>query len=140
MAFELGRPHRIPTVARASTAIHFTHPIAMPEPSRIQPEELSKAIVKAVELAKAKHKLTLEPFLFQQDVARIPWWIIGRRLRDIDDLKQAHIVAETITSAVNAKGNVFQPATLRVDKDILVGFIERFGNQVEVPEMLAGPG
>ena len=112
----------------------------MPEARRISPEELSKAVSKAVELAKTKHKLELQPHLFEQDFARLPWWIIGRRLHETDNLEQAHAISETITSAVNAKGNAFQPATLRVDKDVLVGFIERFGNQVEAPEMLAGPG
>jgi hypothetical protein len=113
--------------------------IPMPEARRIRPEELAKAVGKAVELAKTKHKLDLEPYLFEQDFARIPWWIVGRRLRESDDLKQALTISETITNAVNDKGTAFQPATLCVGKDILVGFIERFGNQVEIPTSLMGP-
>ncbi|MCC7013347.1 MAG: hypothetical protein IT454_12355 [Planctomycetes bacterium] len=110
----------------------------MADPRRIRPEELSKAVAKAVDLARAKHKLELHPHLFQQDFAHLPWWIVGRVLRERVDLDQAHKVSETITQSINAKSDAFQPATVRIGDDILVGFIERFGNQIELPNILGG--
>lgn len=108
--------------------------------ARIRPEDLSKSVSKAVELAKAKHKLDLQSHLFQPDFTRLPWWIVGRIVRDRVDLDQAHKISETITAEVNAKGDAFQPATIRIGGDILVGFIERVGNHVEVPDLLQGGG
>jgi hypothetical protein len=112
----------------------------MADSHRIRPEELSKAVAKAVSLAQAKYKLELQPHVGPQDFARLPWWIVGRVLRERIDLDQAHKIAETITAGVNAKHDGFQPATVRLGDHILVGFIERFGNQVEVPNALLGGG
>jgi hypothetical protein len=112
----------------------------MADSHRIRPEELSKAVAKAVSLAQTKYKLELQPHVGPQDFARLPWWIVGRVLRERIDLDQAHKIAETITAGVNAKHDGFQPATVRLGDHILVGFIERFGNQVEVPNSLLGGG
>lgn len=112
----------------------------MPEAARIRPEELSKAVTKAIEIAKSKHKVDLQPPLFQQDILRVPGWIVGRVLRDQLDLNLAHKIAESITDSVNGKGSGFQPATVRIERDIHVGFIERFGNQIELPGSFQGPG
>lgn len=112
----------------------------MPQADRIRPEELSKAVAKAIEIATSKHKVELQPHLFQQDIVRVPGWIVGRVLRDQLDLNLAHKIAESITSSVNGKSGGFQPATVRIDRDILVGFIERYGNQIELPGSFQAPG
>lgn len=112
----------------------------MADSQRIRPEELSKAISKAVEIAQAKHKVQLQAHPIQPDFARIPWWIAGRVLRDRIDLDQAHKLAETITLSVNGKSKAFQPVTARFGDDILVGFIERYGGNLELPQQILGGG
>ncbi len=112
----------------------------MSDSPRIRPEELSKAVAKAVSLAQSKHKLALQAHPIQPDFARLPWWIVGRVLRERVDLDQAHKVAETITASLNGKGDLYQPVTARFGDDILVGFIERFGGQLQVPEHILGGG
>ena len=56
------------------------------------------------------------------------------------DLDQAYKAAETITAAVKITGVELQPVAMKIDKDILVGFIERHGGQLEIPDLLAGGG
>jgi hypothetical protein len=112
----------------------------MPEPRRIRPEELSLAVSKAVKLAQSRHKLELHEHLIQPDFARLPWWIVGRVLREQVDLDQAHKVSTTITESINGKVGAFQPVTIKISDQILVGFIEKFGNQLELPGQLFGGG
>ncbi len=112
----------------------------MSDSPRIRPDELSKAVAKAVSLAQAKHKLELHPHPIQADFARLPWWLVGRVLRQRVDLDQAHKTATTITASVNGKGNAFQPVTVCFGDDILVGFIERFGGHIQPPQHLLGGG
>ena len=105
--------------------------------------DLSKRIADAIKLARDRHKdVEFEQGLFEQDTFRLPWWIVGRVLRDKVDLDQAHKIAEDITRSVGAKDLQLHPVTLRINRNILVGFIERFGRQIEPPAggAFGGPG
>jgi len=93
-----------------------------------------------VKLAQSRHKLELHEHLIQPDFARLPWWIVGRVLREKIDLDQAHKVSTTIAESINGKNGLFQPMTVKISDQILVGFIERFGNQIELPNQLFGGG
>ena len=96
--------------------------------------ELAKLIAKAVEKARARHKdLELTPALFDSDAIRIPWWIVGRVARGPLDLDKAYKVAEDIAQATAPNGPVLQPVAMKLGKEILVGFIERYGRQFEPP-------
>jgi hypothetical protein len=108
------------------------------KPIRVSNRELAKAVENAVEKASANH--SLEVHLFQQDFVHLPWWIIGRVLRDQNDLTKAHELARSITKNVKLPGIDLQPATICIDKDILVGFIERNGGAFGVPGSLGGSG
>jgi len=103
--------------------------------------DLSKLVAKAVELARDRHKdVEFSQGLFDQDTFRLPWWIVGRVLRDKVDLDQAHKIAEDITKGVG-EGLELHPVTIRINRNILVGFIEKFGRQIEPPGGGAfGPG
>jgi hypothetical protein len=102
----------------------------------VSQRELAKAVNKAVELAARQHKLKLESNLFERDLIKTPPWIFGRVLRGQVDLDQAYKAAETITSNVKFADAEFQPVALRINRDILVGFIERFGDRVQVDDFL----
>ena len=104
--------------------------------SRVSQKDISKAIEKAVSVASRKHRLQLEPNLLHGNVFRTPWWLVGRVVRDGTDLNQAFGAAEAITAGLNQPG--LQAVALKIDKDILVGFIERFGPQLNMPEVLGG--
>lgn len=108
--------------------------------ARVSQRELASAVGKAVELASRKHKLRLEPNLFERDVFQVPWWIVGRVVRERADLDQAFKAAETITSGVKFPGVELQPVALKINADILVGFIERFGDRLEPPFFINGGG
>lgn len=105
---------------------------------RIGQRELAHAVDQATSLAARKHKLKLEPNLFQRDVFHLPWWIVGRVLREQVDLDHAFKAAETITQGVKLDGVDLQPVALKIQGDILVGFIERFGDRLEIQDTLLG--
>ena len=87
--------------------------------------ELRAAIDKAVNLAVKRRKLKVEAPLFGGDTFQINPWIAGRVVRDIS-LEKADELAVGITKTVGDLGiGDLVPATIKIDDDILVGFIER---------------
>lgn len=109
------------------------------EVARIGPRELAGAVHKAVGLAASRHKLDLEANVFDRDDFRLPPFINGRRCRGID-MDQAFKAAETIVDNLGLKDAAVQTVALKIDKDILVGFIERFGDQFVVQDTFQGYG
>ena len=90
-----------------------------------QSRELRAAINKAVDLAVKRRRLKVEEPLFGGDTFRINPWIAGRVVRDIT-LEQADELAVSLTKSVGKLGiGDLVPATVKIDDDILVGFIER---------------
>ena len=85
---------------------------------------LSKSIDKAVALAAKRHDVA-----FGGDNIILNWEILGRILREMQlggrDTRLD--VANTILK--NVPGVKGQPVVTKIGKDILVGFIERVGNQ-----------
>jgi len=112
--------------------------MARSQVTRISQKELSAAVEKAVSLASRKHKLELEHNLFDRDVFRLPWWIVGRMLRDNVDLDQAYKAAESITTGLRIPEVDLQAVAVKIDKDILVGFIERFNGQLDIGDFRPG--
>jgi hypothetical protein len=108
--------------------------------SVVTQEQLSKAVDAAVKIAGERRKLALQPPIFDLDHIRTPWWIVGRVIRDKFPLDDAHQISEEITKAVRVDGVTLQPTTIKIDKDILVGFVEKYGGQLPVPDLVAGPG
>ncbi len=85
---------------------------------------LSKSIDKAVALAARRHDVS-----FGGDNVIVNWEIVGRILREMKaggrDTRLD--VANTILKGLpGVKG---QPVVTKIGKDILVGYIERVGNQ-----------
>jgi len=109
------------------------------EVARIGRRELAGAVHKAVGLAASRHKLDLQANLFDRDDFRLPPFINGRRCRDID-MDQAFKAAETIVENLGLKDVAVQTVALKIDKDILVGFIERFQDQFEFQDMFQPGG
>jgi hypothetical protein len=110
---------------------------------RVQREKLAAAVAKAVKAASAKHGAPkLEPHLFQQDIARLPWWIVGRVLHEhAIEFDRAHDISSQIAANVSKTiGVPLQPSTLIIDKDILVGFIEHIGGDLEIGDLMGGGG
>jgi hypothetical protein len=85
---------------------------------------LSKSIDKAVALAAKKHDVA-----FGGDNVIVNWEILGRILREmkVGSGDTRLDVANTVLK--NLPGVKGQPVVTKFGKDILVGFIERAGNQ-----------
>lgn len=105
---------------------------------RIGRRELSTAIDKAVGIAVSRHRLEFQPNHFGRDQFQLPPWIVGRLVRGKIDLDQAFKSAETIVEAAGFGDQNLQAVAIKVDKDILVGFIERFGDQLDVGDLIGG--
>lgn len=109
----------------------------MDKPERISAAEFGQAVQEGVRAAAKRRKLDLRTSL-GSDYYTLPWWIVGRQVRDVD-LKVAHEFAVQVTEAVQTKSGIeLSPALTMIDGDILVGFIERFGNEIEVPQNRLG--
>ncbi len=91
---------------------------------QISQKTLADAVDKAVRIASKKHELALDTNLFGKDVIKTPPWIVGRVIRGEASLDQAYATAEAIAKGVELEGVVLQPVALKINKDILVGFIE----------------
>src|SRR3954463_13901487 len=99
----------------------------MPEAQRIPLKDLNAAVERAVGWAPERRKLSAEPPVFGGDFYRVPWWLVGRKLRDQVNLDEAYEFAQQVSEAVSAEaGFELVPAVTIIDKDILCGFIERF--------------
>lgn len=81
---------------------------------------INRAVDAAVKIAAARHDLAVD-----KDTLLHRWEIVGRRLRDVKDLNVAYRFAEDVAQRVKIGGLKVDPVLTRIDKDILVGFIER---------------
>ena len=86
----------------------------------ISVRDLSKSVDRAVALAGKRHGVKTEP-----DNLIVNWEIIGRILRDVQDANAAFEFANDVTRGVKVRGVRAQPVMFKLDRDILVGFIER---------------
>ena len=107
--------------------------------SQVSQKTLAAAVDKAVRLASERHELELDTNLFGRDLIRTPPWIVGRVIRGEVSLDQAYVTAEAIARGVEIDGVDLQPVALKINKDILVGFIERFGD-LRVSDIAGGGG
>ncbi len=105
----------------------------MPTSNRLSSAEFGKAVEAAVLTAAKRNKLADLRTSLGSDYHHMPWWIVGRQVRDVD-LSQAQAFATQVAADVGKKSGVeLLPALTLIDGDILVGFVERFGNDLEVP-------
>ena len=82
--------------------------------------DLSKAVDRSVALASKRHELATEAGNLM-----VNWQILGRILRNFEDLNQALSFAKDVTRGVKIQGLKGQPVVLKVGPDVLCGFIER---------------
>jgi hypothetical protein len=85
---------------------------------------LSKSINKAVALAAKRHDV-----VFGGDNIIHNWEIIGRILREMQlggPDTRLDVASTVLKNIPGAKG---QPVVTKIGKDVLVGYIERIGNQ-----------
>ena len=101
--------------------------------NRLSNADFGKAVETAVQNAAKRNKVSDLRTAVGSDFHHTPWWIVGRQVRDLD-LAQAQKFAEAVTADVSKRSGFDLMATLTVvDGDILVGFIERFGNDIQLP-------
>lgn len=86
----------------------------------ISTKDLSRSIDKAVAIATKRHGVAAQP-----GTLVVNWEIIGRVLRELGDMNTAFQIATDITKNVKVKGIQGQPAVAKIDRGLLVGFIER---------------
>jgi len=85
-------------------------------------KELSASIDRAVRLAAERHQVKAEP-----SSLLINWEILGRILREFEDMNEAFKFATEVTKNVKVQGIKAEPACLKIGRDILCGFVERAG-------------
>jgi hypothetical protein len=88
----------------------------------ISVKELSSSIDRAVKLAAERHRIKADP-----SNLLLNWEILGRILREFEDMNAAFNFATEVTKNVNLQGVKAEPAMLKIGRDILCGFIERAG-------------
>jgi hypothetical protein len=88
----------------------------------ISTAKLSKSIDRAVALAMRRHAIR-----FEKPNLSIKWEIIGRIIRELEDMNGAFAAAKEITKNVEIAGIKATPACCGVDGGILIGFVERAG-------------
>ncbi|HEY0519059.1 MAG TPA: hypothetical protein VGC84_06165 [Ilumatobacteraceae bacterium] len=110
----------------------------MASANRLSNLEFAKAVESAVQTAAERNKLGDLRRAVGSDIHQMPWWIVGRQVREAD-LRQAQQFAEAVTAEVGERsGFDVVPALSVINGDILVGFVERFGNDVPVPGRFGG--
>lgn len=110
------------------------------EAERVANSELSAAVSKAVNLAIERRGLTAERGPFGSDHFRVPWWVVGRLVRDVEQADAFDLARQVTDDVAGELGFDLVPAMTVVDRDILVGFIERFEGRIPVPHgRLGGP-
>jgi hypothetical protein len=105
-------------------------PIFVPEEGHSMPtrraevvslDKLSRSIDRAVAIALKRHMLKPE-----KPNILLNWEIIGRVVREFDDMNAAFAAAKDITKSVELQGIKATPACCGVDGGgILIGFVER---------------
>jgi hypothetical protein len=86
----------------------------------ISAKDLSTSIDRAVAAAVKRHKVKAEP-----SNLLINWEILGRILREYEDMNAAFNFASEVSKNVELRGFKTSPAVCRINRDILVGFIEK---------------
>jgi hypothetical protein len=98
-------------------------------PRAVSVVTLTKAIDKAVAVAAERHKITVE-----RETIQHKWEIIGRVVPTGTDLNVAFRFATDVTKSLKIEGLKPDPVAVRLDKKILVGFIDRGA----LPRLLSG--
>lgn len=93
----------------------------------ISAKDLSRSIDRAVALAAKRHEVKAEP-----SNLLINWEILGRILREFEDINAAFTFATDVTKNVELRGIRAEPACLKIGRDILCGFVERAGLPKEI--------
>jgi hypothetical protein len=105
---------------------------------RLNGAEFGKAVHEAVQLAVkrtdlADRRLTLGSGYHWQRP-----WIVGFQIRDLD-LGIANSLAENISARVGKSAGIDAvPVLTLIDGDILIGFVERFGDALQLPSIAVG--
>jgi hypothetical protein len=111
------------------------------KPDRISLEELGNAVERAVKLATERNRLEAEQSITKSDFQRFPGWLVGRQIRGEVGFDAAFEFAKQVTADVESSMKARLVPTVTVFDDvILCGFIERFGDKIELPTLQTGPG
>jgi len=86
----------------------------------ISAKDLSRSVDRAIALAAKRYKVKPEG-----SNLLINWEILGRILREFEDMNAAFNFASEVTKNVQFRGIKASPAVCKIDRDILVGFIEK---------------
>ena len=90
--------------------------------------DLSRSIDRAVAIAAKRAAVKPEP-----STLLLNWEILGRILREFEDLNAADQFAREVTQAVKLKGVQADPAIVKIGRQILCGFIERGKLPMQLP-------
>lgn len=105
----------------------------MVKAERLSAAEFGGAVEKAVQLAAKRSGIEEIHRGLGSDYLQTPWWIVGRRVRDVE-LGVAHEFATGVAAKVTETTGIDVAAAITViDGDILVGFVERFGDTLVPP-------
>jgi hypothetical protein len=97
--------------------------------------EFNKAVTEAVKLAAKRNELADLRWSLGSGIHGLPPWVLGFMIRDVD-LAVAQRVAEGVAAHVGKNVGIdAAPAVSFIDGDILIGFVERFGDSVQLPGM-----
>jgi hypothetical protein len=100
---------------------------------RLSGVDFGKAVADAVQLATKRAEMAERRPTLGSGFHWTAPWIVGFQIRDVD-LAVARSVAETISARVGKSVGVDAvPAVTLIDGDILIGFIERFGDSLRLP-------
>lgn len=97
--------------------------------------EFGKAVNDAVKLAAKRNQLADMRWSLGSGIHGLPPWVLGFLIRDLD-LGVAQRVAEGVASHVVKNAGIDAvPAVSLIDGDILIGFVERFGDGGQLPAL-----
>jgi hypothetical protein len=88
----------------------------------ISAKDLSRSIDRAVAMAARRRDIKTQPANYL-----LNWEILGRILRESQDINTAFEFAGEVTRNVRLRGIEASPAVCKLDGDILCGFIEKAG-------------
>jgi hypothetical protein len=104
--------------------------IAVDASARLEGVEFARAVNDAVKLAAKRSELADLRWSLGRGVHGLPPWIIGFVIRDLE-LGHAQRLADGVATHVGKNAGIdAAPAVSYIDGDILIGFVERFGDAI----------